>query len=328
MPVILGKRRWNMSRIKRGKTAQFQPLRQAPNSHHHGVKKIATTMSTAMPSLRACASLATSLAAVLISLQPVNAQTAMTSTAAAQTTAQAAALAPVPAQASMQLPTQVPPQAPAQPQAVDAGLAQQLQQLASDSASSALGSGMPLRVEVELGQLDPRLKLAPCEQIRPYLPTGVRPYGRTRIGLRCVQGTTHWNVYLPVTVKLFAQAMVAASALPAGTLLEAQHLQRTEVDLAASPDPAITTAQLALGRTLARPLASGDTLRKGDLKARQYFSAGDVVRIVAVGPGYSVSAEGQAVTAGVEGQPARVRVESGRVLSGLPSGDRRMEIAL
>lgn len=322
--MILGKRRWNMSRIKRGKTAQFRPLRQAPNSHHHGVKKIATTlpaaMPTAMPSLRACASLATGLAAVLMSLQPAHAQTAMASTAAAQTTAQAVVQVPVPAQASTQ--------APAQPQAVDAGLAQQLQQLASDSASSAMGSGMPLRVEVELGQLDPRLKLAPCEQIKPYLPTGVRPYGRTRIGLRCLQGTTHWNVYLPVTVKLFAQAMVAASALPAGTLLEAQHLQRTEVDLAASPDPAITAAQLALGRTLARPLASGDTLRKGDLKARQYFNAGDVVRIVAVGPGYSVSAEGQAVTAGVEGQPARVRVESGRVLSGLPSGDRRMEIAL
>jgi flagella basal body P-ring formation protein FlgA len=143
-----------------------------------------------------------------------------------------------------------------------------------------------------------------------------------------MQGPTRWNVYLPVTVKLFTQALVASSALPAGTVLEAQHLHRAEVDVAASPDPAITAAPLALGRALARPLSAGDTLRRGDLKARQYFNAGDVVRIVAVGPGYSVSAEGQAVSAGIEGQPARVRVESGRILSGLPSGDRRMEIAL
>lgn len=293
MPVILGKRCPNMSRIKRAKTGQFRPPPRGVRRHHHAVKKIApiTHRYRARPGLGVATAVAFSLAA---SLQAAIAQ----------------------------------PQEPVPAAAVDAGLAQQLQRLASDSASSALGKGVPIRVEVELGQLDPRLKLAPCEQIHPYLPTGVRPYGRTRIGLRCMQGTTRWNVYLPVTVKLFTQALVASSALPAGTLLEAQHLQRAEVDIAASPDPAITTAPLALGRTLARPLSAGDTLRRGDLKARQYFSAGDVVRIVAVGAGYSVSAEGQAVTAGVEGQPARVRVESGRILSGLPSGDRRMEIAL
>ncbi len=213
---------------------------------------------------------------------------------------------------------------------MDAGLAEQLQRLASDSASQLVAGkdGPPVRVEVELGQLDPRLKLAPCEQIQPYLPGGARPVGRTRIGLRCLQGAVRWNVYLPVTVKLFGQALVAESALPAGTLLEARHLRFAEVDLAASADPAVTAGGMAVGRTLARPLAAGDTLRRSDLRARQFFNAGDVVRVVAVGPGYAVSAEGQAVTPGIEGQPARVKVESGRVLSGTPTGDRRMELAL
>ncbi len=220
---------------------------------------------------------------------------------------------------------------PARAEGVDAGLAEQLQRLASHSATQALGNhqdGPPVRVEVELGQLDPRLKLAPCEQIQPYLPGGARPVGRTRIGLRCVQGAVRWNVYLPVTVRLFGQALVTESALPAGTLLEARHLHFAEVDLAASADPAITTGALAIGRTLARPLAAGETLRRTDLRARQFFNAGDVVRVVAVGAGYAVSAEGQAVTPGIEGQPARVKVESGRVLSGTPTGNRRVELAL
>ncbi|WP_325421065.1 flagellar basal body P-ring formation chaperone FlgA [Aquabacterium sp.] len=297
MPGILGKRGGNMSRIKRRKTCHFQPLRQAGGSDHHDVKKIALPLRTSRASHASRASRALHdlrACAVLITGLAIG---LAAGTACAE--------------------------------GIDAGLAQQLQQLASTAAGAAMGpGGGPMRVAVEIGQLDPRLKLAPCEQILPYLPTGVRPYGRTRIGLRCLQGPTKWNVYLPVTVKLFAPALVAASALPAGTLLEARHLQRVEVDLAASPDPAITAAPLALGRTLARPLAAGDTLRRMDLKARQYFNAGDVVRVVAVGQGYAVSAEGQAVTAGVEGQTARVRVESGRVLSGVPSGDRRMEIAL
>lgn len=220
-------------------------------------------------------------------------------------------------------------QDPAAAPAFAAELAQHLQRLASQGAGAAIGAAdKPPRIEVELGRLDPRLKLAPCQQIQPYLPTGTRPWGATRVGIRCLQGPTRWNVYLPVTVKLFAPALVAAQALPAGTVLQRQHLQLAEVDLAARNDPALAQAPLALGRTLARPLAAGDTLRSGDLQARQFFAAGDMVRLVAVGAGYAISADAQALGAGVEGRPVRVRVESGRILSGLPTADRRVELAL
>ena len=59
---------------------------------------------------------------------------------------------------------------------------------------------------------------------------------------------------------------------------------------------------------------------------RQWFAAGDTVRIVAAGAGFALSAEGEALTHGIEGQPARVRTESGRVVTGLPAGERRVEV--
>jgi flagella basal body P-ring formation protein FlgA len=208
-------------------------------------------------------------------------------------------------------------------------LAQQLQRLATEAASTAWsGNDRPARVEVEVGQLDPRLTLAACARIEPYLPAGTRLAGRTRIGLRCAQGPSRWNVYLPLTVKILARSLVAASPLPVGTTLQVHHLAEAEVDLAASPDPAIAQAELALGRTLARPLAAGDALRQGDLKARHWFAAGDTVRVVATGAGFAVSAEGQALSPGLEGQPARVRTESGRVVTGMPTGERRVEVPL
>lgn len=211
---------------------------------------------------------------------------------------------------------------------LDPAFAQQLQRLASDSANASLAAGTPpVRVQVELGQLDPRLQLAPCEQIQPHLPAGTRPLGRTRIGLRCLQGPVKWNVYLPITVKLFGQALVATGPLPAGAAIEAHHFALAEVDLAESASPAYT-ATVPLGRTLARPMAAGETLRRGDLKARQYFQAGDTVRIVAVGSGYAVTAEAQALNNGIEGQPVRVRTESGRILTGIPTADRRVEMSL
>src|SRR5450830_1910176 len=47
---------------------------------------------------------------------------------------------------------------------------------------------LPLRMEVSVGELDRRLRLAPCQDIQPYIPPGTRLWGKTRIGLRCARG--------------------------------------------------------------------------------------------------------------------------------------------
>jgi len=208
--------------------------------------------------------------------------------------------------------------------AVEPLWAQPLQELTRSATQAAPGT----RVAVEVGQLDPRLRLAPCDQIQAYLPPNTRPWGKARIGLRCLQGSVRWNVYLPVTVKVFATALVAAQPLPAGSVLAATDLREAEVDLAAAPAAAITRSELAVGRTLARALAAGDGLRQSDLKPRQWFAAGDTVRIDAVGAGYAVSGEGQALSHGLEGQSVRVRTDSGRIVTGQAVAERRVEMAL
>jgi flagella basal body P-ring formation protein FlgA len=185
-----------------------------------------------------------------------------------------------------------------------------------------------MRVEIEAGRLDPRLRLAPCERIEPYLPPGARAWGRSRVGLRCVQGSTPWNVYLPVTVKVFAPAWVAASALPVGAELQPEMLRKAEVDWAAMAAPPLLDASQLVGRQLARPLPGGAAVRLVDLKQRQWFASGDTVQLVARGSGFSVSGEGQAMGPGVEGQPVRVRIDNGRVLSGQAVGRNRVELQL
>jgi len=184
------------------------------------------------------------------------------------------------------------------------------------------------RIEVEAGALDPRLRLAPCTRIEAYLPASSRVWGAARVGLRCLEGTTAWNVTLPMTVKVFAPAPVALGPLPAGTVIGAEHLGQAEVDWAAEPSPVQADREALLGRTLAQALPAGRPVRSAHLRTRQWFAAGDTVRIVAMGNGFSVSGEGQALSPGVEGQPARVRTESGRIVSGMPRGERRLELPL
>lgn len=228
----------------------------------------------------------------------------------------------------MALPAQAGAQAasePATPRGVDAALARQVRELAQ-AASRAAVPGM--RVEIELGELDPRLKLAPCQQVEPYLPSGTRLWGKARIGLRCLLGATRWNVYLPVTVQVFAPTLVATRALAAGSTLAAEDFALAEADIAADPSPAIRMPALAAGRTLGRPLAAGEPLHQRDLRARQWFAAGETVRVVAQGNGYSVAGEAQAMSPGIEGQAVRIRTESGRILSGVAVAERQVEIAL
>jgi flagella basal body P-ring formation protein FlgA len=202
------------------------------------------------------------------------------------------------------------------------------QSLRLPPAAASAARGQPPRVEIEIGRLDPRLRLAPCKRIEPQLPPQAQLWGRTRIGLRCVEGERPWQVWLPVTVKVFAPALVAQRALPAGTELTAADLHTAEVDWAAEAQAPLTQADKLIGRSLGRALQPGQALRGGDLKLRQWFGAGDTVQILARGDGFAVSGEGQALSPGVEGQPVRVRTESGRVLTGVPVAERRVELTL
>lgn len=202
----------------------------------------------------------------------------------------------------------------------------QLERIALSSSQGAVPGVQ--RVEIEVGQLDPRLRLAPCQRVEPYLPVGTRLWGKARIGLRCTQGTSPWNVYLPITVKVYGTAWVAAQTLAAGAVLTAADLVQAEVDWAADASATVSDPEQALGRTLLRRVTAGQGLRAADLRPRQWFAAGDMVKVVAVGAGFAVSGIGQALGHGIEGQTVRVRTENGRVVSGAPAGDRQVEIRL
>ncbi len=227
--------------------------------------------------------------------------------------------------------------------AVDVALVEQVRELAlhatrqtpaaqvhsvTDPTQAASAADSALRFEVQVGALDSRLRLAPCQRIEPYIPPGVRLWGKARIGLRCALGAKPWNVYLPITVRVFGQALVAATPLPAGATLREDDLRRAEVDFAEDNASVVTDASLAVGRVLTRPLIAGRGLRQTDLKARLWFAAGDSVKVQASGPGFSVAGSGQALTPGIEGQTARVRTDGGQIVTGTPVGTRVVELSL
>ncbi len=200
--------------------------------------------------------------------------------------------------------------------------------LDSTVAATSSVAGMPLRMEVKVGALDSRLKLAPCAQVEPFVPAGTRLWGKTRLGLRCLDAGVKWSVFLPVTVKAYGQAwVVKGNVMPGATLLETD-VMLAEVDWAEETSPIVGNPAQWLGQTATRALTTGQALRQGMVKPAQVFQAGAQVRVVAQGPGFQISSDAQALSAGVVGQLARVKMENGRIMSGLVLDTRTVRLEM
>ncbi|MCA3033910.1 MAG: hypothetical protein ING33_01670, partial [Rhodocyclaceae bacterium] len=61
----------------------------------------------------------------------------------------------------------------------DQSIETQIQRFIEEQTSQILG-----RIEVDVGQLDPRLNLAPCGRTEAYLTAGTRLWGKSKVGLR------------------------------------------------------------------------------------------------------------------------------------------------
>ena len=207
-------------------------------------------------------------------------------------------------------------------------LEQMTQQWLDEALARNMPAQSPLRMEVSVGALDERLRLAPCTRVEPYLPTGARLWGRTRLGLRCQEGAVRWNVFLPVTVKAYGPAWVLTGDVTMGTVLSAADATEAEVDWAAENTSILAEPSLWVGLVASRHLKAGQALRQSMLRAPQVFQAGALVRVVAQGQGYAVSAAGQAMSAGVAGQTVRIRMDNGKIVSGIVNDDGTISVQL
>lgn len=192
-------------------------------------------------------------------------------------------------------------------------------------------TGLPGRVEVTVGALDERLRLAPCTNLEPFLPAGARLWGRTMLGMRCretVAGSAGWSALVPVEIKVYGAALVATRPIAAGESPSAENLALQEVELTREAPGALNDLSQTVDKILARPLNSGQILRKDALRARPVVAAGDQVKLVANGNGFQISSYGKALNPAADGQQVRIQMETGRILTGTARGEKLVEIRL
>lgn len=187
-------------------------------------------------------------------------------------------------------------------------------------------AGLPGKTTATVTTAFPR-GLAACTTLEPFMPTGARLWGRTTVGVRCA-GERPWTVYLQAKVTVQATYYVAARQIAPGEPLSAADLVARDGDLTVLPLAVITDPAQAIGSTALARISAGLPLRQDLLKSAASVSAGQTVRVVAAGPGFTISAEGSALANAAPGQSVRVRMAAGQIVTAIVKDAGTVEIPL
>lgn len=170
------------------------------------------------------------------------------------------------------------------------------------------------KVDVEVGPIAENERHAACRRWEAFMPEGARVWGRVSVGVRCTVGANA-GLYVTAKVKVIGRYLVAARGLAGGQPLSAEDMKYVDGELTAQPADILLSEQEALGLVTRAFIPADRPLRAAFLRQDVAVTAGEVVKVIARGSGFTVAAEGQAITSGGIGQSVRVKNSSGAVLT-------------
>lgn len=173
-----------------------------------------------------------------------------------------------------------------------------------------------LEISVSAGNIDSRLRLSACDEaLDTFAPYGRRNSSRVTVGVRC-NADDGWMLYVPVTLSLMKEIVVADRELPRDTILTAADLKTEKRDVARLHRGYLEHPRQAIGKKLKRRARADTVLTPGQLTIQYAVKKGSQVVILAQIGSLQVRMNGKALSNGAVGE--RIKVENN-------SSSRRIE---
>jgi flagella basal body P-ring formation protein FlgA len=151
---------------------------------------------------------------------------------------------------------------------------------------------------------------------------------RATIELRC-QDAKEWHLYVQVHIVGTSPVAVAVHAIVVGAVLQASDLRVEEHDIADLPLGFMDDPAVAVGLSVARPIAGGAYITNQQLVAAKAVQRGQMVTLVADTGGLSIRMAGRALGDGLINQRIKVtNLSSGKVVEGIARSEQVVEIIL
>ena len=181
-----------------------------------------------------------------------------------------------------------------------------LRQLAQEYLQQQLSARSKADTEISIGRLDPRLRLAACdENTSAFLPAGSTLHGKITVGIRCL-GEKPWTLYIPSTIKVYADVMTASQPVTRGSKLTKNDILSLRKEVSNYYSGYLTKPEQVIGKITKKTLNEGDVFTSRSLKAPLLVRNGEQVTIIAAVGNIQVRSKGKALKDAAKGEKVRV----------------------
>ncbi len=186
----------------------------------------------------------------------------------------------------------------------------------------ALATFPGIRAQAKVGDIDARLRLPACPELRFFLPANAQLWGRGSLGVRCEAPA--WSFYLSYQNRLSGPALVAMRPIAARESPGAADIELRQIEYTQSPD--LYPRALPADARVNRPIAAGQAVVIGSLTLSNVIQAGRKVRLQARTSGFTINQEGTALNTAAPGEMVRVKTPGGRIVQGTANQDGTVEV--
>lgn len=173
-------------------------------------------------------------------------------------------------------------------------------------------------VHIEVGRLDPRLRLSACAHpLNTYFSPGARNVGHTTVGVRC-DGPKAWSLFVPLHIDRLVNVAVAVDNLPRGHAIDAADVHYEKRSLSRLKRGYFSTKEGLIGKITTRAVNRGATYTTNMVKQAKMVKRGDRVMLSLNSGTVAVRVAGTALRDGGRGERIPVRnLSSKRVIQGI-----------
>ncbi|WP_038050818.1 flagellar basal body P-ring formation chaperone FlgA [Thioalkalivibrio sp. ALJ1] len=205
----------------------------------------------------------------------------------------------------------------------------EIRQAAEQFLLQELNASAANDINIEIGQLDNRLRLAYCHDgLNARFPPGGRSDGNTAVHLQCA-GPVTWQLYVPATVERYAEVLVASRNLPRQHTLTNGDLRYQRIETSRHAGSYHEDKSDLVGQQTRRSIRPGQIIGTQHVTQREIVSRGQRVTILAENGSIAIRMQGEALENGTLGDRIRVKnASSGRIVEGeiMPSGHVRVAL--
>ena len=184
------------------------------------------------------------------------------------------------------------------------------------------------RHDIQVKQLDPRMRMNACDKDLTAALESPRPVGRVTVRVRC-EGSSPWTVFVPAQVQLFRNVVTVMRPLKRDAIVTEDDVAMRERDVSSVGLGFLSSLDQAVGQKVVRPMVIDQVVTPVALEQPRMIHKGDQVVIIARSGSLEVRMPGEAMSDGSFNEQIRVKnLNSSRVIKANVTGPGQVEVAM